>query len=326
MTIRSFHARSAVGALLVCVAACSRGGSSNPANPANPADSANGAVANADPPTRAARLSSVDGDVSLQTPGSDSWSAPTPNYTVSTGDRLATRGSGRAELDLGNAAMRLDDSADVTVTNLTDHFTQLGVDQGDFDASLYQYDPSDSVEIDTPNGALMPTAAGTYLVSVDPNGNATTVRVESGSLDLTGPDLNQSLTAGQVVRLVGTNPIQVVAVTSPSPSIELRRPRSVEHRARSALAGERDDDALCESHRAGVGGSRFGRELDGRSGEHRSLVSVACGVDVRAISGGSLVVGRAVGMDVGRRRAVGIRDDALRALGADHDILMRTCE
>ena len=218
MTIRSFHARSAVGALLVCVAACSRGGSSNPANPANPADSANGAVANADPPTRAARLSSVDGDVSLQTPGSDSWSAPTPNYTVSTGDRLATRGSGRAELDLGNAAMRLDDSADVTVTNLTDHFTQLGVDQGDFDASLYQYDPSDSVEIDTPNGALMPTAAGTYLVSVDPNGNATTVRVESGSLDLTGPDLNQSLTAGQVVRLVGTNPIQVVAVTSPSPS------------------------------------------------------------------------------------------------------------
>ena len=210
----SSHARSAVSALLVsiAVAACSRGGAQNPA------DSANGSVAGGDPPTRAARLSSVDGDVSLQTPGSDSWSAPTLNYTVSTGDRLATGQSGRAELDLGNAAMRLDHGADVTVANLTDHFTQLGVAQGDFDASLYQYDPADSVEIDTPNGALMPTAAGTYLVSVDPNDDATVVNVESGTLDLTGPSLDQTLNAGQVVRLVGTNPIQVVTVASPAPT------------------------------------------------------------------------------------------------------------
>ncbi len=212
MQTLSSHARSAVGALLVCIAACSHGGSNNPA------DSANGSVAGGDPPTRAARLSSVDGDVSLQTPGSDSWSAPTLNYTVSTGDRLATGASGRAEMDLGNAAMRLDHSADVTVTNLTDHFAQLGVAQGDFDASLYQYDPSDSIEIDTPNGALMPMATGTYLVSVDPNNDATVVNVESGTLDLTGPNLDQRLNAGQTVRLVGTNPIQVVTVTSPAPT------------------------------------------------------------------------------------------------------------
>jgi hypothetical protein len=196
-------------AFTVSLAACSR----STATP-NAADSAAGTVAT-DPPARVARLSSADGDVSLQTADTGSWVQASPNYTLTTGDRLATGKSGRAEIDLGNSAMRFNDDADVTVSNLTDHFTQLGVDQGALDASLYQYDPADSVEIDTPNGALMPTSAGTYYLSIDPNDDATIVNVVSGALSLVGPGLNQSLSSGQLVRLVGTNPIQVVQVSQP---------------------------------------------------------------------------------------------------------------
>jgi len=68
--------------LLLAIAACSRGGARGGST-----DSAAGDVAT-DPPTRAARLSSIDGTVSLQAPGSDDWTQPAQNYTLSTGDRL----------------------------------------------------------------------------------------------------------------------------------------------------------------------------------------------------------------------------------------------
>ena len=206
---RSYELFALGTVVIVALGACSRGA----ATP-NASDSSAGTVAT-DPPARVARLSAVDGDVSMQTADTSTWVQASPNYTITTGDRVATGKSGRAELDLGNAAMRFNDDADVTVTNLNDHFTQLGVDQGALDASLYQYDPADSVEIDTPNGALVPTSAGTYYVSIDPNDDATLVNVVSGALNLTGPGISQVLNSGQLVRLVGTNPIQIVAQSEP---------------------------------------------------------------------------------------------------------------
>ncbi len=192
-------------AVLLGIAACSRGGQSRGST-----DSAAGDVAT-DPPTRAARLSSMEGTVSLQAPGSNDWTQPTPNYTLSTGDRLYAGQDAHAELDLGGGAVRLDHGGDLTLTNLTDNFTQMGLDDGALEASLYRYDKGDSLEFDTPNGALVPTGPGTYIVSVEPNGG-TVVDVESGELELSGPGLDQTLNAGQVVRLVGTNPIQVVSL------------------------------------------------------------------------------------------------------------------
>jgi hypothetical protein len=192
-------------ALLLAIAACSRGGARGGST-----DSAAGDVAT-DPPTRAARLSSINGTVSLQAPGSDEWTQPAQNYTLSTGDRLYAGQDAYAELDFGNGAVRLDHGGDLTLTNLTDNFAQLGLDQGALEASVYRYDQNDSLEFDTPNGALMPTAAGTYIVSIEPAGG-TVIDVQSGALQLSGPGLDQTLNAGQVVRLVGTNPIRIVSL------------------------------------------------------------------------------------------------------------------
>lgn len=192
-------------ALLFAVAACSRG------NTGRSTDSAAGDVAQ-NPPTRAARLTSIEGTVSLEAAGAKTWTQPTDNYTVATGDRLYAGSNGRAELDMGDGAVLLDHGGDVTVSNLADNFTQLALDQGALEASLYRYDNGDSLEFDTPNGALIPAAAGTYIVSVEPNGGGTVVSVERGTLEVTGPGLDQTLNAGQTVRLIGTNPIQVVAL------------------------------------------------------------------------------------------------------------------
>src|SRR4029078_331575 len=165
-----------------------------------------------DPPGRVARLNELAGDVSFQAPGDSQWTKATQNYAVSSGDRLYVAPASHAELDFGQGVARVGDRGDVTVTNLSDHFAQLGIANGTMDASVYRWIPRDSIEFDTPNGALLPQAAGTYRVWVDPNDNSTIVTAESGTLLVTGPGISQTLQPGRTVRLVGTDPIQLSVV------------------------------------------------------------------------------------------------------------------
>ena len=175
-----------------------------------------GGASSQDPPGRVARLSELAGDVSFQAPGSDQWTAATQNYAVSNGDRLYVAPQSHAELDFGQGVARVGDQGDVTVTNLSDHFAQLGIANGTMDASVYRWIPGDSIELDTPNGALVPQAVGTYRVFVDPNDNSTVVTAESGTLLATGPGISETIRPGQTVRLAGTSPVQLSVVNGPS--------------------------------------------------------------------------------------------------------------
>ncbi|MGH7616846.1 MAG: DUF6600 domain-containing protein, partial [Gemmatimonadaceae bacterium] len=188
-----------------------------------------------DPPGRVARLSDVAGTVSFEAPGSDKWVQATPNYTVSSGDRLYVAPSSHAELDFGQGVVRVGDRGDLTVTNLTDNFAQVGLADGTMDAAVYRWVPSDSIELDTPNGALIPQSAGTYRVVVDPNDDATVVNVEGGSLLVSGPGISQTLQPGQSARLTGTNPIQLSLSSGGEPSSALAAPAEF-----ARWSGERD--------------------------------------------------------------------------------------
>jgi uncharacterized protein DUF6600 len=194
----------AIGAVLIAsstivAAGCHRGGSTSQ-----------------DPPGRVARLNELAGDVSFQAPGDSQWTKATQNYAVSSGDRLYVAPASHAELDFGQGVARVGDRGDVTVTNLSDHFAQLGIANGMMDASVYRWIPGDSIELDTPNGALIPQAAGVYRVWVDPSDNSTIVSAETGTLLVTGPGVSETLQPGQTVRLTGTNPVQLSAVNGPS--------------------------------------------------------------------------------------------------------------
>jgi hypothetical protein len=169
-----------------------------------------------DPPARVARISSILGTVSFQAAGGNDWSLATLNSTVTTGDRLFTGAGSRTELEVGPFAARLSDSTDVTISNLTDYFLQLGLAQGTLRVSVYRLARGDSVEVDTPNGALMLRGAGTYRVEVLGDDSGTLVSVDAGSLEVTGPGVEQTLRGGQAVQLVGTNPIQITTVPLPT--------------------------------------------------------------------------------------------------------------
>ena len=61
----------------------------------------------ADPPERAARLSLIQGDVSLQPAGEEEWTRAVLNRPLTTGDKLWTDQGARAEIQSGSAAVRL---------------------------------------------------------------------------------------------------------------------------------------------------------------------------------------------------------------------------
>jgi hypothetical protein len=105
----------------------------------------------------------------------------------------------------------------LTVANLNDQFLQLGLGQGTIRVRVYDLPTGDSVEVDTPNGALTLLLLGDYRVETFPNGDATLVSVTNGRLEVSGGGAPQWVESGQAVKLTGTGPIQVSFVSPPSP-------------------------------------------------------------------------------------------------------------
>lgn len=169
------------------------------------------------PPSRVARISYLSGQVSFQASGASDWSQATLNYSVTNGDRLLADAGGRAELEVGSLAARLAEGTDVTVATLDDHFTQFGLSQGTLRVSVLQLLPADSVEVDTPNGAITILTAGKYRVDVLPSDGGTLVRIDEGSAEISGPGISQQLRAPSTVKLTGTDPIQLSNVARSGP-------------------------------------------------------------------------------------------------------------
>ena len=163
------------------------------------------------PPSRVARISFLRGRVSFLRAGLTQWSEAALNFPVTTGDRLYTDKDSRAELQVGSSTVRLSDSTDLTMTNLNDQIMQLGLEEGTLHVSVYRLRSGETVEVDTPNGALT-MQPGSYRVDTASDGSSTLVTVNSGSLEITGAGISQFLQAGQAVKLIGQNPISVDSV------------------------------------------------------------------------------------------------------------------
>jgi hypothetical protein len=162
------------------------------------------------PPVRVARLAQVRGQVSIEPAGVDQWTAATDNYPMSSGDRLYAGDDARAELQFEQTAVRVWHLTDLTITNLTDTITQLGLEQGSLHVRSFGLTPGNTLEIDTPNGAITVVQPGDVRIDCYLGEGGTLVTVNSGAVDLSGPGLSQSLGAGQSIRLTNANPIQAV--------------------------------------------------------------------------------------------------------------------
>ncbi|GGH14148.1 DUF6600 domain-containing protein [Silvibacterium dinghuense] len=167
-----------------------------------------------DPPARVARIGYLQGAVSLQPSGVDTWNAAPPNYPMVSGDRLYTDQGSRAIIQLGASDVRMWGGTDVTLTNLTDNYEQIGLASGSVRVRVFAIDPQNVIEVDTPNGAVIIEQPGDYRINAY-GPDASLVAVNAGAVQVAAPGVNQEVVQGQAVQLYGTNPVELGLVEMP---------------------------------------------------------------------------------------------------------------
>jgi hypothetical protein len=173
-----------------------------------------GAV-DADPPTRAARLSYVEGAVSVQPVGIEEWSAASINRPLTSGDQLWSDRASRAEIDLGSAILSVADSSFVALLDLGAGTVRLRVSAGRANVALHDSDPDGSFEIDAPNAAVSLMRPGSYRIDVDSAGN-TTVAMRDGQAQIVSSSGQSVILRGGQGAQFGPNGAVEVAPLGPA--------------------------------------------------------------------------------------------------------------
>jgi hypothetical protein len=158
-----------------------------------------------DPPTRVARLSHTDGNVSFNPAGTDDWVSAVINRPMTTGDKLWSDDGGRAELHIGSASLRIGSTTGFNFLNLTDNVAQIQVTEGTVRVRVKRLEQDETFEIDTPNLAFSVLRPGIYRVSVNEAGDTTVVSVLGGAGEVTGGGQAYSVHANQTATFVGTD-------------------------------------------------------------------------------------------------------------------------
>ena len=158
-----------------------------------------------DPPDRAARLSYIEGEVSMQPAGEEEWAPALLNRPLTTGDKLWAEPDARAEIQVGPAAVRLGSNTGFSFLNVDDNTIQMRVTAGVLNVSVRSLRDSEQIEIDTPNVALTLLRPGNYRVEVNDAGETTVVKVSEGELQATGPSQDIVVHAQQVVTFNGVD-------------------------------------------------------------------------------------------------------------------------
>ena len=166
-------------------------------------ESSSAADQGTDPAGRVGRLTEIEGSVSFRAAADTEWDLADPNEPATTGDRVWSDSDGGAEIELGDAVVRIWHETELDVIRLDDYAVQLGVPQGGLILRLTGSTGEDAAEIDAPNAVVTPTRAGEYRVDVSPDGLTTTVTVRSGMAEVTAAGSLFTLAGHQVATIHG---------------------------------------------------------------------------------------------------------------------------
>jgi hypothetical protein len=139
-----------------------------------------------DPPDRAARLSFMQGEVSMQPAGEEDWAPAILNRPLTTGDKLWTERDARAEIQVGHATVRLDSDTGFSFLNVDDDTIQMRMTAGVINVRVRSLIEDEHIEIATPNVALTLLRPGNYRVEVNDAGDATVVKISEGEAEANG--------------------------------------------------------------------------------------------------------------------------------------------
>ncbi len=269
------------------------------------------ALAEEDLPSRAGRLADVAGRVYLATEErAEDWVEALRNYTITSGDNLWVAGDGRAEIDYGGGQLRLAGDTNVHVARLDDRILALFVAQGRVIVRVRVLDPGESALIDTPNTQVTLTRPGLYRIEVAQDRSRTDVVVRQGEALVQLAAGAQQVLPGQTAAVLGAE----ATVRRRAHRLLGRWFRHVERRARSPLRAQPQHELRVAAD-GGLRGPRRVRRLADHSRVRRGVVPDDGRRGLGPVSLRPLVVGRRLGLDLGRRRTVGLRALPLREVG-----------
>ena len=164
-----------------------------------------------------ARISLVNGEVSVRRGESGDWVAAVANAPVSVDDHIATAAAARAEVQFDNANfLRLGANSEAQFAQLEQNRYQIQVARGTADFSVLRQTNAD-IEVDTPSVSVRPRDRGNYRITVMDDGQSE-ITVRAGQVEVYTPRGVETVTAGKTMMVRGdpSNPeYQIVAAIGP---------------------------------------------------------------------------------------------------------------
>jgi hypothetical protein len=174
----------------------------------------------ADPPARVGRLASITGTVSFHTADETEWQPATLNYPVTSGNSFWTEPGASAEIEVGATHLALGAGSEFDIDTLDDHTLAATAPQGTIYVGARDVPQGDSYQIGTPRGTVTIAAAGRYAINAGDTDHPTTVTVEEGAAQLSGPGLSGTVGAQQTAVITGTDTFQAtVGPEQPDPAL-----------------------------------------------------------------------------------------------------------
>src|SRR6185369_5390209 len=149
-----------------------------------------------------ARISLMNGDVSVRRGDSGEWVAGVINAPLLADDRIATGPNSRTEVqfDAGNI-LRIGGNAEVHLTQLEANRFQMELAHGTITFRVLR--PSGAnAEVDTPSVSVRPSKQGIYRITVNDAGE-TEVTARAGEVEVYTPRGSQWVAAGQTLMARG---------------------------------------------------------------------------------------------------------------------------
>src|SRR6267378_1965159 len=169
------------------------------------------------PPTRVARISYVEGSVSLQPGGQGDWGSAARNRPMTIGDKIWVDKDSRAELQAGPAAIHLGSMTALSFLNLDQGITQMRLAEGSVNFRVSELRQGDLYEVDAPNLAFTVKEAGAFRVDVNENGDSARVTVIRGEGEVTAGGKTYEVHPGERAEFNGTENIQYSIEKAPGP-------------------------------------------------------------------------------------------------------------
>ena len=160
-----------------------------------------------------ARISVMNGDVSVRRGDSGDWVAAAVNAPLVVPDSVLVGNASRAEIQLDSANMlRMAENSEVRLSELEYARYQLQISQGTVTFSVIRDSDAD-VDLSTPNVSIRPLKKGRYRISVSDAG-ITEITVRAGQAEVFTPTGVEILRSGKamIVRGTASNPeFQLIA-------------------------------------------------------------------------------------------------------------------